>query len=141
MGKYVLLITSSDTIELKEYTDYHTINDLVSGWYEVCGYLEKNYLLYCNEEFLYHDKCSFNALATIINGKQPIYGNTVLMIDGYTDDEIPERDIFPMSLEEAQFVKNKLDYFIESEKSMINELHKAYDSCKPTIIVETELDV
>ena len=141
MAKYVLQITSSDTIEIKEYNDYKTINDLVGGWYEICGYLKPNYMLYCNEEFLYHDECSFNALATIINGKQPIYGNTVLMIDGYTDSEIPERDTLPIELEKAKRIKTKLDFFIESERSLINELHKAYDNCKPIINVDTELDI
>lgn len=35
--QYVVLISPDDSSEVKEYTGYQTINDLVEGWYERCG--------------------------------------------------------------------------------------------------------
>jgi hypothetical protein len=125
MSKYVIQLTTSDTIEVKEYIDYNTINELVDGWYEIGGYLGKKYLMYCNEEALLEDKCTFNALATIINGRQPIYGNTVLMIDGYNDNK--ERDTFPMSIEDAEKLKDILESFMEQKKDLVVDMHNRFD--------------
>ena len=130
MSRYVIQLTTSDTIEVKEYIDYNTINELVDGWYEIGGYLGKKYLMYCNEEALLEDKCTFNALATIINGRQPIYGNTVLMIDGYNDNK--EYDTFPMSIEDAEKLKDILESFIEQKKDLLVDLHNRFDS-KPKL--------
>lgn len=130
MSKYVIQLTTSDTIEVKEYIDYNTINELVDGWYEIGGYLGKKYLMYCNEEALLEDKCTFNALATIINGRQPIYGNTVLMIDGYNDNK--EYDTFPMSIEDAEKLKDILESFIKQKKDLLVDMHNRFDN-KPKL--------
>lgn len=61
--KYTIQITPDDKIKVMEYTDYHTINDLVDGWYERCGVfgvLDKMCMIFCNEEFLYQDNCVNN---------------------------------------------------------------------------------
>lgn len=128
-SKYVLHITSQDTIDIKEYKDYQTINDLVGGWYELCGFIDNKYMLYCNEEFLYEEKCQFNALATIINGRQPIFGDTVLLLDGYTDEG--ERDSVPLLYEEAAKVKRILESYMETKSQVFDELHSMYDNAKP----------
>lgn len=131
MSKYVLLISSKDTIEIKSYNDYQTINDLVGGWYEICGFFNKKYMLYCNEEFLFEDKCEFNALATIINSHQPIYGDTVLMADGFTNEG--ERDSVPMSCEEAVYVRELLYELKKRAALVIDKLHKDFDNNKPKL--------
>lgn len=136
VDKFVIQITSSDTVEIKEYKDYKTINDLVDGWYEICGYIEKDCLIFCNEEYLLRDDCKFNAIATILCRQDPIYGNTVLMYDGYNDEG--ERDSLPLSFEEAVAIKRRLDTFVSMNKDIVDVLHYSLDKNKPTIIIETE---
>lgn len=129
--KYVILINPKDEIEIKEYRDYHTLNDLVDGWYENCGHFvadNKLCMLFCNEEFLFQDNCAFNAIGTTL-AAQPIYGNIVVTIDGYNDEG--ERDSLPMDYSDAQSISavlNDLKVFIAS---ILEELKSKYNDKKP----------
>lgn len=128
---YVILITPEDTIEVKEYKDYHTINELVDGWYEHCGVFvaaDKMCMLFCNEEFLFQDNCTFNSVATALAG-QSIYGNVVVTVDGYNDED--ERDALPMSCADAQkicAILNEMRTFIAPT---LKELDAKYKGKKP----------
>lgn len=129
--QYVVLISPDDSSEIKEYTDYQTINNLVEGWYERCGAFgigNKMTVLFCNEEFLFRDELQFNAVASALAG-QPIYGNVVLLQDGYNDDN--ERDALPFDKEEAKNIcKSMLDFRFKYD-SMLDVLHRHYDNNKP----------
>lgn len=130
--KYVILITPEDTIEVKEYIDYHTINELVDGWYEHCGVFgaaDKMCMLFCNKEFLFQDNCTFNSVATALAG-QSIYGNVVVTVDGYNDEG--ERDALPMSCADAHkicAILNEMRTFIAPT---LKELDAKYKDKKPT---------
>lgn len=129
--KYVILITPEDTIEIREYKDYHTINELVDGWYERCGVFgaaDKLCMLFCNEEFLFQDNCTFNSVATALAG-QSIFGNVVVTVDGYNDEG--ERDALPMSCADAQkicAILNEMKSFIAPT---LKELNAKYKGKKP----------
>lgn len=150
--KYVVQITPDDSVTIAKYQDYQTINDLVDGWYEVCAYLSKHhkndsllyfftdyfkkktYHVYCNEEYLLHDKCKFNALATIICNQAPIYGNVVITLEGYNEEG--EKDSIPFELQEAQKVQTILSEFAQDIMPVLDILHKQYDDNKPQIYVQ-----
>ena len=139
---YVILITPEDKIEIKEYVDYHTLNDLVDGWYERCGWFgatDKMCMIFCNEEFLFQENCSFNAIGTILAG-QPIYGNVVVTIDGYNEND--ERDALPMNCAEAQKIEaalNEMKTFIEPHMKALTAKYKDKKPT-PTYEVVTEED-
>lgn len=129
--KYVILITPKDKIEIKEYIDYHTLNDLVEGWYEQCGHFvaaDKLLMLFCNEEFLFQDNCEFNAIGTTL-AAQPIYGNVVVTIDGYNDEN--ERDALPMDCSDAQKISAALNELKTFIASALEELKAKYKNKKP----------
>lgn len=129
--KYVILITPEDTIEVKEYIDYHTINELVDGWYEHCGVFvaaDKMCMLFCNEEFLFQDNCTFNSVATALAG-QSIYGNVVVTVDGYNDEG--ERDALPMNCADAQEIYAILNEMRTFIAPTLKELDAKYKGKKP----------
>ena len=129
--QYVVLISPDDSSEVKEYTGYQTINDLVEGWYERCGAFgigNKMTFLFCNEEFLFHDNLQFNAIATAL-ANQPIYGNVVLLQDGYNEEN--ERDALPFEKEEAENICKSLIDFRARFATTLNALHRHYDNNKP----------
>ena len=106
--QYVVLISPDDSSEIKEYTNYQTINDLVEGWYERCGAFgigNKMTFLFCNEGFLFHEELQFNAVASAL-ANQPIYGNVVLLQDGYNEDN--EMDALPFKKEEAENICDRV---------------------------------
>lgn len=129
--QYVVLISPDDLSEIKEYTNYQTINDLVEGWYERCGTFgigNKMTFLFCNEEFLFRDELQFNAVASAL-ANQPIYGNVVLLQDGYNEDN--ERDALSFDKEEAESICKSMTDFRTKYSSMLNALHHHYDNNKP----------
>lgn len=129
--KYAILITPDDNIEIKEYEAYRTINELVDGWYETCGYFSvagRMAILFCNEEFIYKDNMNFNAIGSTLSG-QPIYGNVVLLADGLNEDM--ERDALPLSKEEAERIKESMEQFKSSFESVLEVLHSRHDDVKP----------
>lgn len=129
--KYAVCISPDDSVEIKEYKDYHTINDLVDGWYETCGVFgvgDKLTILFCNEEFLFHDDLQFNAIGTAL-ANQPIYGNIVLLQNGYNEDN--ERDALPFEKAEAESICNAMYDFRIRFDAMLEALHLHYDNNKP----------
>ena len=129
---YVILITPEDKIEVKEYKDYHTINELVDGWYELCGWFviaDKMWMLFCNEEFLFQDNCAFNSVGTALAG-QPIYGNVVVTLDGYNVDN--ERDSLPMSCAEANDICTILNDMRTFIAPTLDELNVKFKDEKPS---------
>lgn len=129
--KNAILITPSDEIEIREYIDYHTINDLVDGWYETCGYFgvtDTMCFIFCNEEYLLRDEIEFNAIATVL-ANQPIYGNIVLLAEGYDDEG--ERDSVPLDDMQAAAIEKALNDFAEHFSPILKELHNKYDKHKP----------
>lgn len=129
--KYVLLITPEDKIEIKEYVEYHTLNELVDGWYERCGCFavaDKLCMLFCNEEFLFQDNCAFNAIGTTLAG-QPIYGNVVVTEDGYNDED--ERDALPFNYNDAQKICDILNDLRIIIAPVLNDLNAKYKDNKP----------
>lgn len=130
----VILITPDDRIELKEYRDYKTYNELVDGWFELCDHLDIGGVqcdLICNEEFLFLDKCEFNSIATLLC-KRRIYGNLVIAAVGYTMvDGIQERDSVPFSESECNKVYTSLqNYKVLHAAEMIDARIK-YSAYKP----------
>lgn len=129
--QYVILISPDDMAEIKEYTDYQTINNLVEGWYERCGALaigNKMMTVFCNEEFLFHDELKFNAIGTAFSN-QPIYGNVVLLELGYNEDH--ERDALPLDKADAEQVCNAVNDYKKFFSSLLDTLHSHYDNNKP----------
>lgn len=129
--KYVVLVSPDDSVEIREYTNYQTINDLVAGWYERCGVFgvgDKMTFLFCNEEFLFHDELQFNAIGTAL-ANQPIYGNVVMLQDGYNEDN--ERDALPFEKEEAEKICIAISDFRIRYGASLEALHRHYDTCKP----------
>ena len=134
--KNAILITPDDKIEIKEYINYHTINDLVGGWYETCGYFgitDQMCMIFCNEEFLLQEDTQFNAVGTCL-ANQPIYGNIVLLADGYNDEG--ERDALPLNDIEAQNIFGALNQFVKSFDPILKHLHSKYDDNKPKPITQ-----
>lgn len=130
--KYAILIKPDDTIEIKEYKNYRTINQLVGGWYEICGHFGASNVMcfiFCNEEFLFDDDAKFNAVATLLAG-QPIYGNIVILEDGY-NPEICDRDSMPLSVEQAHNVQAALSALVSHFSASLKEFHFKYDNSKP----------
>ena len=129
--QYVILISPDDMAEIKEYTDYQTINNLVEGWYERCGVLaigNKMMTVFCNEEFLFYDELKFNAIGTAFSN-QPIYGNVVLLELGYNEDH--ERDALPLDKADAEQVCNAVNDYKKFFSSLLDTLHSHYDNNKP----------
>ena len=129
--QYIILISSNDSIEVKEYSGYQTINDLVEGYYERCGAFgvrEKMTFLFCNEEFLLRDELLFNAVGTAL-ADQPIYGNVVMLQDGYNEDN--ERDALPFEKADADKICKALCDFKIRYKVLLRALHRHYDNNKP----------
>lgn len=129
--KYAIQITPDRKVEIKEYADYHTINDLVDGWYERCGILgilNKMCMIFCNEEFLFQDNCKFNPVGSAL-AAQPIYGNIVVLLDGYNDEE--EHDCLPMDYDTAQKISATLQNMIFAIETTLNELSAKYGEDKP----------
>lgn len=130
--KYALLINPDNSIEVKEYKNYNTINELVEGWYEICGRFAAAGIMcfiFCNEEFLFDDNAKFNAVASLLS-EQPIYGNIVILEDGY-DPEQCDRDSMPLNEEQANKVKEALSVLIHHFSAKLDELHLRYDDNKP----------
>lgn len=128
--KYTIQITPDDKIKVMEYTDYHTINDLVDGWYERCGVfgvLDKMCMIFCNEEFLYQDNCKFNAVGSAL-AAQPIYGNVVVMLDGYNEED--EHDAIPMTYQEAKVISQMLMNMQVEIAPLLSELTAKYSGKK-----------
>lgn len=129
--KYVILIEPNEKITIKEHNNFHTINELVDGWFESCGcffMFDSKWLMYCNEEFLLREDIAFNAMATILTG-HAIYGNIVVMLDGINDEG--ECDALPMNINAAKQAKVRLEDLIKEFSETINLLHKRYDDAKP----------
>lgn len=129
--QYVVLISPDDSSEIKEYTDYKTINDLVDGWYESCGVFavgNKMTLLFCNEEFLFRDELHFNAVASALSN-QPIYGNVVLLQKIHNEED--EMDALPFEKEDAERICIALTDFRIKHDAMLDALHHHYDNNKP----------
>ena len=114
--KQVILITSDDRIEAREYKGYTTFNELVNGWFELVDIInicDMRCHIICNEEFLLLDKCDFNSIATLLT-KRRIYGNIVIALDGYTDDEFLEPDALPFKDDEC----NKILMALQNYKKL-----------------------
>ena len=129
--KYVILITPKDEIEIKEYFNFQTIHELVDGFYETCGcfgILDRMCVMFCNEEFLFQDNCAFNSVATALAG-QPIYGNVVIMMDGYNEEN--ERDALPMDCAEVQKISAVLNDMRTFIAPTLDELNVKYKGKKP----------
>lgn len=129
--KYAILIKPDEEIEIKEYVDFHTIQELVDGCFEGCGVfgvLNKMVLLFCNDEFLLRDDTTFNAIGTIF-ADQPVYGNVVVLEDGYNDEY--ERDAIPFSKDDAESLHDAMVNFKYFFRDIIDTLHSHYDNNKP----------
>lgn len=130
--QYAIVITSHDEIEVREYKDYHSINDYVEGWYERCGtigILDKMCFVFCNEEFLFQDDLAFNAMATAICN-QPIYGNVAILQDGYNSDG--ERDSLPIDKQTAEIIKCVLCEMKAQLASVFDDLRSKFSDNKPS---------
>ena len=132
--KNVILITPDDRIELKEYKDYKTYNELVDGWFELCDSInicDVKCDLICNEEFLFFDKCEFNSIATLLC-KRRIYGNIVIAAVGYTiEDDIEERESVPFTEEDCDKVYTSLQNFKETHAVEMIDARVKYSAYKP----------
>lgn len=129
--KYAILIKPDDEVEIKEYTDFRTLQELVDGYFANCGMfgvLNKMTLLFCNDEFLLRDDSAFNAIGTIF-ADEPIYGNVVMLEDGYNDEN--ERDAIPFGEDEAKSLLDAMINFKCFFKDIISTLHSRYDNNKP----------
>lgn len=129
--KYVILITPEDKIEVKEYINYHTLNDLVEGYFERCGsigILDRMCMVFCNEEFLLQDNYAFNAIGTAI-ASQPIYGNIVICEDGYNEEN--ERDAIPFEQGTTQAIYTTLLQMKEAISPTLEKLKQKYYDEKP----------
>lgn len=129
--KYVIAINADNTIKAVEYTSYHTLNDIVDGWYEQCGRFvmqNKMWLIFCNEEFLLRDDIHFNAVATVLCGC-PIYGNVVIAVDGYNEDN--ERDAIPVDKEFADMSVDSLHSLVSYLTNDLQNLRAKYNDNKP----------
>lgn len=126
--KYIIVITADDKIKLEPFVGYETIRQCVGGFYELCGHLPTSdngmYDIYCNEEYLLHDECQFNAMATFLFSKM-VYGNIAFLIRGYTDDG--EVDSLPLDEERAASAVSKLELFRERFMPTLKLLHEWYD--------------
>lgn len=129
--KYVIAINADNTIKAVEYTSYHTLNDIVDGWYEQCGRFvmqNKMWLIFCNEEFLLRDDTHFNAVATVLCGCL-IYGNVVIAVDGYNEDN--ERDAIPVDKEFADVSVDFLHSLVLHIVDYLQHLRAEYNDNKP----------
>lgn len=128
---YVILITPEDKIEVREYKDYHTLNELVDGLIQNCGYFgaaDQMCVLLCNEEFLFQDNCIFNSVGTALAG-EPIYGNVVVMLIKH--NEADERITMPMSCTEANNICTVLNDMKTFIAPTLDELNAKYKGKKP----------
>ena len=129
--KYAIQIMPSGEIAIHKFEDYRTINTLVDGWYKTCGRFvvkDKMLMIFCNEEFLFHDNMEFNAVASAL-ANQPIYGNIVLLEYGYNEEG--ERDSIPLCEKDAMGIKVAMDNFKKAYKTMLAKLTLRYTNDKP----------
>lgn len=134
--RYAIQITPNSEISIHKFENYHTINDLVDGWYETCGYFgvrDKMLMLFCNEEFLFRDSMEFNAVASAL-ANQPIYGNIVLLEIGRNEDG--EKDSIPLCEKDAIGIKVAMDNFKKAYKTMLAKLTLRYANNKPKPIAK-----
>lgn len=95
-------------LEVKHYEEplYKTIGEDVGGFIEIVRVKlgdRKNVVIVVNDEGILQD-LPLNALASILYGR-PIFGNAVLMYEGYNEDGEPDiigikdEDVFPLFLD------------------------------------------
>ena len=131
--KKVILITSDDRIEAKDFQGYSDFNKLVNGYIEYCGYISICNIrchLICNEEFLFLDQCEFNSIATLL-AKQRIYGNLVIAAEGYTNDEYHELDSVPFEEDDCNKVITALQNYKKLHATEMIEARIRFSFNKP----------
>lgn len=129
--QYAILVKTDDSVEIYEYTDWHTIQKMVDGFFEICGMFvafDQKWLVHCNEEFLLRDELQLNATASLICGS-PIYGDVAVLLDGYNDEN--ERDSVPFDKETADKMKALLTHMQYTFAPDIEMIREKYSHSKP----------
>lgn len=127
----MIVIDSDDKICLWDYDNGHSIHEAVDGLFETCsvfGALDSMCVVFCNESFLLREDLHFNALATLICN-QPIYGNIVIMEDGYDDEGM--RDALPFDLIRGTALSMVLEELKEHFAPIIKGFHSRFDNNRP----------
>ena len=128
-GTKVIVFKSDDSMELRPYSNYETLQEAVGGLFQICGGVNlpdgNTATLFCNEEFLNINADEFkrvNVIASEINGRERIYGDAVLALD-IVDDSVG----FP-----EEMARKLMEYYQEEIKKLDPEsFHKKYDNRKP----------
>lgn len=127
--KYIVVIKPDDKIELEPYENFKSIEKCVEGYFEFCGHLPaadgSRLDVYCNEQGLLINKCTFNATATLLMANH-IYGNIALLLRGYNDDG--EIDSLPLDEEKANVVVTVLKLLQGEFAPTLKFLHEQYDN-------------
>lgn len=145
MKKIVVLKAEGDKVEIADFEDYKSIQNVVGGLMEhfydttIASPFEKYRLpaiMFCNEECLLRDDLkTVNALATALYGN-PIYGDVAVLKDlGNGDDTgFDYKTLEPDGEEticECWMVEDYLTRLINNNKDTLEKLHKQYDDNKP----------
>lgn len=155
-GKYIMnkiiVLTSNDTIETADYTNYCSIQAVVGGNIEFFhstkipvmsmfahGESVLPVTMYCNEEFLIDESEDFNklnAVASLISG-QEIRGKVAILVDtgdgenrGFEYLEEETNGEITEAFCECWTAMETLRRFISDKETAIRELHQKYDNIK-----------
>lgn len=146
----IIVITSDDTIETRDYSGYESLSEGVKGRIEYLtvlkdmplGLQKRNIDVICNEEYLYleDESClKVNPIATYLNNGRLVFGNVVLAIslpDGenkgfdYIEAEDGDEDICECWFMEDTLLRLKqhLDH-----EGYIKDCHEKFDNNRPEI--------
>ena len=156
MKKIVVLKAEGDKVEIADFEDYKSIQNVVGGLMEhfwdgtlpMANGKDMKAIMYCNEEGLLRDDLkTLNAFATSLYG-QPIYGDVAVLKDlgngedtgfEYKEDEVD--GVKEEAICECWFVEDVLALSINHNRDKLEELHRQYDNNKPEpFIMMTSMD-